>query len=877
MSSKRFNFIRKIPISSSGSVAAFLYVTKVIFASSLFYYLISSLLNYSQSHQINFTIPSWYTSDGTILLVTSSCAGILCCQWLVSLYSKYLRTLIISPGNFVSSLILGAIFVSLYFYYIVKRELNSQITPYLDNFMPYIVSAYLGFVIMLVIRSVAKVATYLRDSIKTTKQEVLLNIEEDIADDPITLESEDILDRKIFIDDLHKQIIGLKFKSSFVFGLQGEWGEGKTSVLNLLCKRLEKTHSVFKFDPWFFNDEKPLVESFLRDLGIVIGDKYIFPSLKKTFAKYGKLILNPLEKYTSIDFSVLTSFMGDETLEDIKNRIVKTLEPLDRKIIIFVDNLDRLQQPEVLQVFKLVKLVSNFPNTVFILSLDQGVVNSVLTKEGDRYFIEKIIQKIVQLPKPRQKAIDEYLGSYLDKIVLESGLSKREQEEIGKQFLEIYQERLKHSFTTLRRVKRYLNSLRATLASEIQKEVSLYDILLLEAIKVFFSSVYEDLWKNRWYYISNDWDIQTSMESPFPLVPKNDQVNKTIREHIDTVLGSYSQSEKNIIFRILCNLFLSVDKAFNKQNHDFRGMSSEYRTKQRVSHPDVFRKYFALAASPDELFDSEVKALIAQLNSSEEKQIIPILSRVIDKHRKNKRFNDFIEKLDIFHKDFLSKTATEVVRGLYTYENKLEKVAKKFWGDSELDKLFVIAYRLLNEVMEKEQIEPSLEDIANNASIFFAVRAVDYATSNQAAFHQVKSATDSVKLIGIIDARLTSLYIEAGINIFQSDEQVSGYVLRTWALYNPDTKLKVNKYIVSILQKDLIFIGKILGGFAIEWADERSQIEYDDAINIYNEDKLYEFAKKLDPSELKTKKEKTGVELFIRVYEDRKAKVSKED
>ncbi len=743
---------------------------------------------------------------------------------------------------------------------------------FLNLTMPYLALVYLGFLLQLGIYSFSLVWSYLKTTVENTKQKTIPNIEEDIPDDPITTDNEDVLGRKPFIDDFYRQITGLKFKSSFVFGLQGEWGEGKTSVLNLLSKRLEGGHSILKFDPWFFNDEKSLVESFLKDLSVVIGDKYLFPSLKKTFKKYGKLILDPVGKYTPINLLPFVDFIEDETLENVKNKIVETLEHLDTKIIIFVDNLDRLQQPEVLQVFKLVKLVSNFPNTVFVLSFDQGVINSILTKEGDRYFIEKIIQKVLPLPKPRQKSIDEYLGLYLDKIIVESRLSKAEKEALEKNFSEIYQESLKHSFPTLRRVKRYLNSLRATLASGIQREVSLYDILLLESIKVFFPKIYDDLWKNRWYYISNDWDIQTSMESPFPIVVKDDQVNDAIRKHIDGILSDYLQSEKNIIIRVLAALFLPVEKAFHKQNYDFRNMSSSYRSEQRVSHPIIFNRYFALAASPDDLLDSEIKALIKQLSSLDRKQINDLLNRTIDKYKKDERFDDFVEKLDIFHKSFSSGTSIEVIKTFYTYSSKLEKTSKKLWTNSKTDKLFTMTFRLLNETVEPKDIEVSLEDIAINASVFFAVRAVDYATSGQSAFHQIKSNTNKEKLINIIDVRLTRIYIEPKVNIIELDREKSGYILRTWAGYSPATKQKVNDYIFSIFQKDPFAIGRILGGFVVEWDIERAQIEYDDVILTYDEEKLYEFSKKIDLSKLKIKKERTGVELFIRVYEERKNK-----
>ena len=66
-------------------------------------------------------------------------------------------------------------------------------------------------------------------------------------DDPITDEIEDVLDRKEFVDDLYKQIINYPLSNSFVFGLLGSWGEGKTSVLNLLSNKLYNNKDVIVF------------------------------------------------------------------------------------------------------------------------------------------------------------------------------------------------------------------------------------------------------------------------------------------------------------------------------------------------------------------------------------------------------------------------------------------------------------------------------------------------------------------------------------------------------------------------------------------------------------------------------------------------------
>ena len=79
--------------------------------------------------------------------------------------------------------------------------------------------------------------------------------------------------------------------------------------------------------------------------------------------------------------------------------------------MILIDDIDRLQPPEALSVFKLVALTARLRNTVFLLSFDQIVIDKMLkdTARVDSSFLEKVIQKPLQLPPAEQRDIDRFL------------------------------------------------------------------------------------------------------------------------------------------------------------------------------------------------------------------------------------------------------------------------------------------------------------------------------------------------------------------------------------------------------------------------------------------------------------------------------------
>jgi hypothetical protein len=197
-----------------------------------------------------------------------------------------------------------------------------------------------------------------KGKLKTEESTVIL------SDEAITHENEDILERKSFVRDLYKQIVDFPFSDSFVIGLYGGWGEGKTSVLNLLRNKLLKNEKVIlvEFDPWYFRDEEALLKNFYQSIENAINRVYFFPDFNKVLRKYQNILNIGLKRF-GLD---LHGFMDDEELEWIKKRIDFYIQRIERKLIIFIDNIDRLPSDEVLSVFKLVKLSAKFKNTIFV-------------------------------------------------------------------------------------------------------------------------------------------------------------------------------------------------------------------------------------------------------------------------------------------------------------------------------------------------------------------------------------------------------------------------------------------------------------------------------------------------------------------------------
>ena len=91
------------------------------------------------------------------------------------------------------------------------------------------------------------------------------------ADQPITSSAQDILGRKSFAYALADTILSYQDRNSIVIGLFGEWGSGKTSIINLSLERIEEIANkkndkpiVLKFNPWNFSEQNQLISQFFK-------------------------------------------------------------------------------------------------------------------------------------------------------------------------------------------------------------------------------------------------------------------------------------------------------------------------------------------------------------------------------------------------------------------------------------------------------------------------------------------------------------------------------------------------------------------------------------------------------------------------------------
>ena len=199
-------------------------------------------------------------------------------------------------------------------------------------------------------------------------------------------------------------------------GIYGEWGSGKSSVLNFIESMAEADgHVVFHFNPWQYQDEDKLWRSFVEGLFKVVETslgKPVEGKGKRTGKKIGNTVAGAIPAFLSIwredvgkaaekGIGILNRFLTFSA-EDLKN-LHTALD--GRRIIVAIDDLDRADGELVPEILYALKEIMDVPSMAFICAFDPLVVGKVLGKAHPGHddglkFLDKIIDYPRWLPEP---------------------------------------------------------------------------------------------------------------------------------------------------------------------------------------------------------------------------------------------------------------------------------------------------------------------------------------------------------------------------------------------------------------------------------------------------------------------------------------------
>ena len=214
------------------------------------------------------------------------------------------------------------------------------------------------------------------------------------TDQPIegTEDSPDLLGREVYAARIGKALLLPKNSAGIVVSIEGEWGYGKTSFLNLITRHylslpVGERPIVVNFSPWMVSGVENLAQEFLVQLASSIG----ISDNAKQAQNAARQVLSYSKVFTALKFipgaepwaSIVQEAMEcvggaaesigklkELSIDDKRDKVVKALTGLNKAIVIFIDDIDRLPPKEVFDIVRLVKAVADFPRVSFVLAYD---------------------------------------------------------------------------------------------------------------------------------------------------------------------------------------------------------------------------------------------------------------------------------------------------------------------------------------------------------------------------------------------------------------------------------------------------------------------------------------------------------------------------
>lgn len=425
------------------------------------------------------------------------------------------------------------------------------------------------------------------------------------SEKPLISKNEDLLGRKKVANDLAKEIESYENEDSLTIGIVGKWGSGKTSFINMVLESFKGNNNyiVIKFNPWNISSRKQLISDFFLQLSNNIekkGSNEIIEAIGKSLGTLSKFfkplgfipalsVLSTIGDITEKASEFINEYVESEKedLESLKDNINNELTNLDKKIIIVIDDIDRLCDDEIREIFQLVKSIADFKNTIYILSYDREIVTKALDKtqqdKGEEY-LEKIVQVPLVLPYISKSDLDKI---FINRLNITINIPDEEYD--NSYFSEIYYNGLAENFESLRDIERYMNvfSLGINLARE---ELNINDYIAITLIKVFEPDLYEYIKNNKEYFSGTKFD---------------EFLNKDKKEILTELEGIYEKLKK-LEKRKAKRLIEVIFPKLGEMNYA-EGFIDIWSKARRIATPVYFESYFRLDFPEDEIKKSEIK------------------------------------------------------------------------------------------------------------------------------------------------------------------------------------------------------------------------------------------------------------------------------
>lgn len=591
----------------------------------------------------------------------------------------------------------------------------------------------------------------------------------------------DLLDRKQYIDNLKKIIStylnGVE-REPITIGLFGEWGDGKTFVINRLIQEIraaEEDIICCVIQPWkifLAGSEKDVIENFFLVIEHDISTEIRSARLNRLLREYAKLLSGQVNLSHGI-WSLNIAPTANKSFEEIQAAIKKELAKANKKLLIILEDMDRLSKDELITCFRLLRAGQGFSNTIYLLPCDKRQIDKIVQEAKlDPSYSQKFIQLELYLPPIdtdtlKNFIMDELKEYWCDVLSMDEDHIHEAVESVtgNPEFFAVIK--------NLRHCKRLVNGLKMPYV-QIHGNVCLADYIELELLKQNFPVIYSDMQDNYKYYVP-------SLDFSFRMLEAG-ALKAEAKAHIDAVFNknNYPKHMSNAAWEILNRLFPHFDM-------DTEDMSK----KMRLSNPRYFLRYFSGKISPAHVSNIRLNAVVSACLEAPDSEAKRILLSDIEELIAQGTYRDFFSQIFGELKDDIPSRFYEILFDLLIEAPHLLDKEEPIGDDAQI-RYLVRCLRSIDAEKISAHILGAIEELSLLKSLIF-INAIE---------NSQYLALDTILYREKLTAAFINTIIMMNLNFFEAfPSEDLGFVFWIITKWNPENEEIAQYFIETIRNK----------------------------------------------------------------------------
>ncbi|MBY4213792.1 hypothetical protein HQO42_23565 [Rhodococcus fascians] len=461
------------------------------------------------------------------------------------------------------------------------------------------------------------------------------------SDEPVTTKDADEFARQ----DYAKRVAQLisqahSWESSTVFGLTGPWGSGKTSLINLIELELRGTdepgpgkaslisrfhrarsgpensvdanYAVVRFTPWATHDVSGLLGEFFSALTNVFPSgkgkaaRKAFATLLRIAAPTADVIPIAGGALSAAAESAAEALLSGKSWEEAFKDATDQIRASNKRILVVVDDVDRLQGRELLAVLKVVRLLGRFPGVQYLLAYDHSSLMQTLAHAGaaeDQAGARRYIEKMVQYPFVVPALIGAQIATLVEEQLAEALQRHRPNLISSLSRVNDLGPTMRATLNTPRAIGRYIAQLDYELGTHLDTEVDDEDVIGLTLLRTTFPELHNKLPRYQYELVTGH--LYKSAQ---------DRSSPDERFAPGRLLGNFAPVEKEHALAMLEMLFPKLRS------------EGAMTIRKGVSQANYFGRYFTMAIlKTHDIPDSSVTQAVREAGDGKGGELVALL------------------------------------------------------------------------------------------------------------------------------------------------------------------------------------------------------------------------------------------------------------